>query len=185
MAIAALIEASLLTAVGWHGHWLAHPVKDQFLDDHFLEAQIFEVPKETHLRATTPVPPLPKPATEATVSKDPSKGKTSSTPPPAQEENQTHQGSALPANHGPVVTYNPAPQIPVYLRDRDLHAAAVIDFFVLKTGQTIVRLVGSSGNEELDALAITTAKTWKFLPAESNHAALDSKVRLRIVFKVE
>jgi TonB family protein len=179
-----VIEAAILTAVGWKGHWLAHPVKDQFLDDHFLEAQIYEMPKVAHLHAPTEAVPVPKQAAETTLSKDPSRGKSSS-PAPVTEQNQTQQGSGLPADHGPITTYSPSPQIPSYLQDKDLHVTAVIDFFVLKTGQTIVRLVGSSGNEELDALAVTTAQTWKFLPAETNHQPVDSKVRLRIVFRVQ
>lgn len=75
--------------------------------------------------------------------------------------------------------------IPAYLQNQELKTSVVIDFFINSQGGVTPRLVGSSGNEELDAIAIEAVKKWQFRPAENDHHAIDSKVRLRIVFEVK
>jgi TonB family protein len=52
-------------------------------------------------------------------------------------------------------------------------------------GVVTPRLLSSSGNEELDVIALNTSRQWQFRPAESDHVAIDSKVRLRILFEVK
>lgn len=178
-----VIESFLLTLAGWNSHWLAHPQAPP-TDSNFIEAQIFEVPVESHL--VEPSKPLTRAKPEVALSKAVAKGR-SALPSEAQtdEQNQTAGGSTLAASHGPVAIFSPSPVIPSYLQDKDLHASVVIDFLVSAQGQTTARLVGSSGNEELDAIALTTAKKWQFKPGEKDHQAIDSKVRLRIVFEVK
>jgi len=75
--------------------------------------------------------------------------------------------------------------IPSYLQDQNFKTSVVIDFFVSALGSVTPKLVGSSGNEELDALALNTAKKWQFRAAEKDHHTIDSKVRLRIIFEVK
>ena len=178
------VEAIALTAIGWHEHWLAHPQKSNGLDPtKFIEAEMFQVPQEAHLVEEKRVAvPAPKP--EATISKVPGKGK------PAKEEskteeNQTDSGLKLAPTHGPVAVFAPPPVIPPYLQNQDLKTTAVIDFFVTAQGAVMPRLVGSTGNEELDAIALAAVRKWQFRPAENNHQTVDSKVRLRIVFEVK
>jgi TonB family protein len=60
----------------------------------------------------------------------------------------------------------------------------VIEFLITASGGVTPRLLRSSGNDELDAIALTTVKKWQFRPAEQDHKAIDSKIRLRIVFEV-
>jgi TonB family protein len=123
---------------------------------------------------------------EVAISKVPKKGRA---PKPGEnplnEQNQTTSGPPMAPTHGPVALFAPAPVIPPYLQNQDLKATAVIDFFVTAQGGVSPRLVGSTGNEELDAIAINTAKKWQFRPAEQDHKPVDSKVRLRIVFEVK
>jgi TonB family protein len=179
-----LIEASLLMAVGWNGHWLAHPKATTEASDQFIEAQIFELPPDAQLVEKTKPPSTAK--SEATLSKVAQQGRQSSLEEnKVPEENQTHGGSELTPTHGPMAVYSPSPHIPSYLQEKELHVSVVIDFFVSALGHATPRLVGSSGNEELDAIAIEAAKKWQFRPAEKDHRPIDAKVRLRILFEVQ
>jgi TonB family protein len=181
--LAVLIEMITLFVVGFQGHWLAHPSTD--LDEsRFIEAQVFEIPKEAHLVEEKPKA-APVSHAEPTLSKIPQKGVASKDQRKIEEENQTDSGPKLTATHGPLAIFAPAPVIPSYLRDKDLKASVVIDFYVNAQGVATPRLAGSSGNEELDAIAIQTAKKWQFRPAEQDHKPVDAKVRLRIVFEVQ
>lgn len=180
--VALVLELAVLTALGARDKWLSH--RPKVLDEsNFIEAQVL-IPQETHLVEEKPKASLAKP--EATVSKVPDKGRVAK---PEEkvlpEENKTESGPKLAPTHGPVAVFSPAPKIPAYLQDNDLHASVVIDFFVAANGNAEPRLVGSSGNEELDAIAIAAAKKWRFQPAENDHHPADAKVRLRIVFEVQ
>lgn len=182
--LALALELTILFFIGWQGHWLAHPQTANNLDQ-FIEAQIFQVPQDAHLTDATKKAPAPV-KHEVTLSKIPGvgqKAKINSSKP--EEENQTQSGAQYEPTHGPVAIYSPSPAIPAYMQDKDLKTSVVIDFFVSSLGVTTPKLVGSSGNEELDAIAINTARKWQFRPAENNHHPIDSKVRLRIVFEVK
>lgn len=182
--IALLIEAVALTLAGWNGHWMVHPKKSADTSN-FIEAQVYEAPKETHL--VDQAKPVAAPARhEVTLSKIPNHGRQAKPEESKiQEENQTESGPKYAPTHGPIAIFSPPPVIPSYMQDRDLKASVVIDFLVSGQGNTTPRLVGSSGDEELDAIALAAVKKWQFRPAESDHHPIDSKVRLRIVFEVK
>ena len=184
LGLALLIELLVITVAGWQSHWLVEPKKTGLDTASFIEAQMLEIPQEAHLvERLKPVATAPY---EAVLSKKVSQGREAKPDETQnQNENQTDSGAQLAANHGPVATFSPTPRIPSYLQDKELHASAIIDFFVSAEGITTPRLVGSSGNEELDSIAIETAKKWRFSPAEKTHQPLDAKVRLRIVFEVQ
>jgi TonB family protein len=183
--VAFALEFIFLTAVAWHQHWLAHPQATTGLDSSkFIEAQVFEMPEKAQL---TSKGASVKIAPEAELSKVVGQGKKAK---PGegklQEENVTHPSPpATPAaaTHGPVAVFTPAPVLPSYLQDQDRSTAVVIEFFVTAQGGVIPKLLRSSGNEELDAIALQTANRWQFRPAEQDHKAIDAKVRLRIVFE--
>ncbi len=148
----------------------------------FLEAEIFR-PKDAHLTETKASVSPPR-KRETVLSKRPGIGRNAK-PGEEKEENQTQAGPALAPSHGPVAIYSPSPIIPPYLRNQELHSSAVIEFNIAASGELAARLVASSGNEELDAIAIRTAKTWRFHPAERDHVPIESKIRLRIVFEIQ
>ena len=184
--IAFLTEIVTLTGISWHEHWLAHPQKTTGLDpSKFIEAEVFQAPSEAHLTEEKHVA-VPASHHEAVLSKTPGQGKLAK---PGEnkssEENLTQAGPKLTSSHGPVAIFAPPPVIPGYLQNQELKASAVIDFFVTAQGAVTPRLVGSTGNEELDALALAAVKKWQFRPAEKDHRPVDSKVRLRIVFEVQ
>jgi TonB family protein len=183
--LALALEAVLLIAVGWQHHWIAHPQKTGLDAAHYVEAEIFRAPEPAHLVEEKKIT-VPKTTRETTLSKTPAQGKASkSNETSSPEENLTESGPAPLANHGPIAVFTPTPVIPEYLRAQELKASAVIDFFVTAQGGVNPQLVGSTGNEELDALAISTASRWQFRPAEREHKPIDAKVRLRIVFEVK
>jgi TonB family protein len=186
-ATAFVVEFLILTSVGISQHWLAHPQKNNGLDqDKFLEATMMQLPEEAHLEEEKPIKaPAPK---EIAISKKPDQGrKAKPNENPVEDKNQTQSSTnpALGPTHGPVAVFAPPPVIPSYLQNQELKASVVIDFFITSQGSVMPKLVGSSGNEELDAIAINTAKKWQFRAAEKDHKPIDSKVRLRIVFQVQ
>jgi TonB family protein len=183
-AIAAFVlEFVVLTGLGIYDHWLAHPQKQGLDPTQFVEAEMVQVPDEPKLEEKKVNVPGPK---EVTLSKEVGKGREAK-PDEKQlpESNQTTAASPLGPTHGPVSIFAPQPVIPTYLQNQNLHTSVVIDFFVTALGAVTPKLVGSSGNEELDALALGTAKKWQFRPAEKDHKPLDAKVRLRIIFEVK
>jgi TonB family protein len=179
------IEASILTLMGWKEHWLAHPHSTELDTSQFLEAQVFEVPPAAHLVEEKKIARVVKAKAEVALSKSPSQGKVPPLPLNSlQEENQTESGEKSAPTHGPIAVFAPAPVIPSYLQNREFKTAVAIDFYVNSKGGVITKLVGPSGSDELDAIALESVKKWLFRPAEKDHKAIDSKVRLRIVFVV-
>lgn len=182
--IAFLLEAVFLTAIGWHEHWLSHPQRTTPDETRFVEAQMYQVPPESHL-VDEKKPTAAVHKQEQVLSKVVGKGAVQKTPSTPEEENQTQAGPKMAASHGPVAIYAPPPVIPSYLQDKELKTSVVIDFYVNAQGHAAPRLVGSSGNEELDAIALKSVSKWQFRPAEKDNLPIESKVRLRIVFEVK
>lgn len=185
--IAILIEAIVIIAIGLEKQdLLSRPTDSSIEDSRFVEAQMVQMPEEAHLveekKETTPVA---KP--DPVLSRVAGKGKKAESQSSDQEEqNETQSGPPPVARtHGPIVVYSPPPIIPTYLQNQDLKTHVVIDFYVKVNGDSTPRLVGPSGNEELDAIALSTVKKWQFRPAEEDGKPVDSKVRLRIVFEVK
>ena len=181
---ACMMELCALFLASTDRHWLTHSKRDALLDSSkFVEAEIVQMPEQAHLVEEKKVAaPSPK---EAAISKRVGVGRKAK---PGEntvtDQNVTQAAPPIPASHGPVVISSPSPKIPSYLQDRNLKASVVIDFAIAADGSSSPRLVGSSGNEELDALAIASAKRWQFRPAEKDHQAIYSKIRLRINFEV-
>ena len=96
-----------------------------------------------------------------------------------------------PAPHAPVLTevsptYNPSPVIPDDLRSDAMDATVTAQFMVSPSGApTDVRIVKSSGNEQLDSLALESARKWRFKPATRDGEPIESRVILHIEFEVQ
>lgn len=182
--LALVLEAIFLTGIGWHEHWLAHPQKTSTDENQFIEAQIYEIPPKSHLidEKKSPSPP-PKP--ETPLSRIPGHGTPQKHPSTIEEKNQTETGPRMASTHGPVAIYAPSPIIPPYLQDKELKTSIIFEFFVNAQGHATPHLVQSTGNEELDAIALKSVLKWQFRPAEKDNKPLESKVRLRILFEVK
>lgn len=189
--IATIIETLILGMVGFDVHWLAHPQKTKGLDPSaFIEAQMVQLPAQAKLMADEVTAKIAGP--ETVISKVPNAGKHATKEEQKSlegaDQNVTHalkgDGHPLGSTHGPVAVFTPSPVIPAYLTNQDLNKTVVIEFFITAQGAVTPRLISSSDSEELDAIAINTAKKWQFRPAERDHKTVDSKVRLRIIFEV-
>ena len=179
-----IVNAALI-AVGSAQHWLAHPGSHHVDDSQkFIEADVVQMPEQQTLTEEKKISE-PVHHAEPVLSKRPDQGrKAKPNENPLPQDNVTQSRPALPPTHGPVVLSNPAPKIPSYLQTQDIHASVVIDFYVSSQGGVSPRLVGSSGNEELDAIALEAAKKWRFQPGQKDGKPVDAKVRLRILFDV-
>ena len=152
-----------------------------------IEAEIFEKPAEqSHLSEEKPKVRVVQKA-EPVLSKRVDMGKAATAEEvnkALQDQNQTEAAKPAPVSHGPVVISSDAPKLPSYLRDQNLKTNVLIEFMIAADGKVEAHLLGTSGNEELDALALRAARDWKFNPAVQNNQPIASKVRLRINFEV-
>jgi len=146
----------------------------------FLEAEIMVHP-QTQLREALP---SRQKTAELAISKNPHLGRQKQVINPEQQ-NETAAEPPLPPTHGPLVTFAPTPRLPDYLKNENLNTSILIEFHISANGQSTPYLLSTSGNEELDALALKTARAWIFRPATKDGQAFDSKVRLRINFEVK
>ena len=157
-----------------------------------IEAELLHAqPNESHLAEPAVVPKAKRAA--AVVRKLDRSAPAATTAPPrsaapepeAPADNETAPTRAAIANHGPVVTSGPAPQLPSYLRDQNLKASALIEFTIETDGTCAPRLISSSGNDELDAIALKAARGWRFSPAIQDNHPVRSTARLRLNFEVK
>jgi protein TonB len=156
---------------------LPHPAAPEQLTD--VEVIPEEAPR---LKSETTAPAAPQ---EETLAEKPTQASKNSAPLTEPAGNQVIKGKPMSATHGPVLIESPAPVIPDYLKNHDLSTKVLIEFNVLPSGASEPRLLVSSGDEELDQVALAAAKKWKFYPAETDHQAVAAKVRLRILFSVK
>jgi TonB family protein len=157
--------------------------RNPFNTTDYVEAQIVQLPPNAHLTGAEAV----KDEDEIVYSQKQShKKKEEKKEPPKTSEphNQVEAGPSLGPTHGPVAFYAPRPEIPSYLRDQNLKTSVVIEFLITAQGGVTPRLLDSSGNDELDAIALKTASKWEFKPAAKDNVPVDSKTRLRILFEV-
>jgi protein TonB len=76
------------------------------------------------------------------------------------------------------------PIIPDDLRDSDLDAKFRALFVVHADGTADVKVVDSTGNNELDQLALQAAREWRFHPAIEAGRPVESYLRLEVEFQV-
>lgn len=122
-----------------------------------------------------PVSPVKPEAPVTTTSTTP-------TPKPIVVEKPKH----VPIYAEPEQDYSPQPEIPDDLRNESFDMNFVALFTVGPDGKpTDVKMTQSTGNPELDDIALKTAKKWRFKPATLDGAGTESKIKLTIEFKVE
>jgi protein TonB len=172
------------------------------------------VPKPVSKPAPRPVPkPFPKPAPqpasprEATSSSEPAPAAAimvASEPAPAttaKSEDTSAAVAAAPAvgagrgrGEGPVVgarfnagyLNNPVPPYPPQSRRRGEEGKVILRVLVSKEGLALqVEVDTSSGSNRLDESALNTVRKWRFIPARRGGAAIDSWVRVPILFRLE
>ena len=132
-------------------------------------------PKPTPAPRETPVPePTPTPTPLPTPEPTP-------TPRPVPTPAPTAAPEFVEAT--PIQEIKPA--IPDSLRADALDATTIVEFAVGADGTpTSAKITQSSGNAELDDLALKTARQWRFKPALRGGEPVESVVRLHIEFAV-
>ena len=153
-------------------------------EDQYIEVQSFETLPQARLETSRKLPAHPK-SREVVLNR-------SHAPRPAnpskvftqEDQNQVQQGAELASDRSPVAIYAPSPIIPSYLQNQDIHATVVVLFYINSLGEVVPRLTRSSGNTELDFVALDTVKKWKFKPAIRDRQPIDAKVSLKIIFEV-
>ena len=177
--LAITVELGLLSMSGIHFHL---PLNDTRPTTEAIEAEVITLPEEQPKLIAASASSVP----EETISKsNPTKVNPNAKTLTAPTSNQVEKGKPLSATHGPILIESPSPVIPEYLRSQDINSKVVIEFTVQSSGESSPRLLVSSGNDELDQIALSTARRWKFYPAESEHQAVAAKVKLRILFEVK
>ena len=178
----------LLVIAGLSARFASHESPAVVASSAPIEATIFEKPHEAHLSEEKPVhakraAAMPEPV----VSKTPSVGKEAAKAAPLSLPTENVVDSSKPAivSHGPMVVSSVSPKIPNYLKDQNLKTSVLIEFVVGADGSSSPHLLSSSGNEELDAIAVKSASQWRFNPAVKDNQAVPAKVRIRINFEVE
>ena len=102
--------------------------------------------------------------------------------PPVEPPKPKH----IPVYAEPELDVSPQPVIPDDLRAEPLEKNFIALFTVGSDGKpTDIKTVQSTGNSELDAIALKTAKQWRFKPASLDGQGVESKVKLTIEFRVE
>ncbi len=77
------------------------------------------------------------------------------------------------------------PDYPKGARLRGEEGAVVLELHVTSRGRAdVVRVVGTSGFEELDLAAVKAVKAARFTPAKASGANVDSTARLTLLFKL-
>lgn len=106
---------------------------------------------------------------------------------PAYSESATYKiGTQETARYNDSeVLDSPRPEIPSELYEQGLKSSCVARFNIKKTGKFSVKLVNSSGSQEIDDIALKTLRQWKFRPATVDGAPVDSSRKIRVEFEFE
>jgi periplasmic protein TonB len=79
----------------------------------------------------------------------------------------------------------PQPVIPAALHEHCFKSCCIARFLIKEDGKTSVRLVSSSGDEDVDQITLQTLQRWKFKPAALNGKPVQSTRRIKVEFEVE
>ncbi|MCL5277399.1 MAG: energy transducer TonB [Deltaproteobacteria bacterium] len=103
----------------------------------------------------------------------------------------SHQGesarSTSVANNDlpPIPAFNPMPVIPQNLRTQRYSTSIRVEFIVDEQGAFTIRLLSTTGYDELDREVIATLKKWRFSPATHNGTPVKGTLKMRIQFSVD
>ncbi|MBX9670388.1 MAG: energy transducer TonB [Candidatus Obscuribacterales bacterium] len=79
----------------------------------------------------------------------------------------------------------PQPELPAEHSESGGRMSCVARFTIEADGKFIVRLLNSTGSQEVDDLALATLKKWKFKPAQLDGKPIKSSRKIKIEFEVE
>jgi protein TonB len=83
-------------------------------------------------------------------------------------------------------THSPKPVYPLSAQRRGEEGTVIVLVLVTRTGlPENVSVEKTSGHRGLDEAAVAAIKTWRFKPAREGSQAVDSWVRIPVVFRIE
>jgi TonB family protein len=82
------------------------------------------------------------------------------------------------------IVSNPHPHIPAHLHDECYNSCCLARFTIASDGKAKVRLLTSSGSDEIDDITLSTLRLWKFRPAMLDGKPVGSTRRLRVEFEI-
>jgi protein TonB len=130
--------------------------------------------------AASPAPAVAPPSIPAPVSPPPIVAPPAPVAPPPVVAAPPHIAVISPAQ----VVANPQPALPDDMRASDLSATFRALFTIHPDGTADVKMIDSTGNSELDQLALDAAKQWRFRPATKDGTPIESYLRLDVEFDV-
>ena len=79
----------------------------------------------------------------------------------------------------------PCPEIPSELKEESMKCCCVARFNIDQEGKCKVKLVSSSGSDEIDDITLRTLRKWKFKPAMLDGKPVPSTRRIKVEFQVD
>lgn len=79
----------------------------------------------------------------------------------------------------------PQPELPAEHTEQSCKKSCCARFTIEDTGKFEVKLVSSTGSQEVDDVALATLKKWKFKPAQLNGKPVKSSRKIKIEFEVD
>ena len=80
--------------------------------------------------------------------------------------------------------YSPEPEISAELKEECFKSACTAKFIIKADGKISVSLLTSSGSPEVDDIALTTLRRWRFKPATLDGSPIESIRKIRIEFEI-
>ena len=80
---------------------------------------------------------------------------------------------------------SPSPLIPPELHEDCFKSCCIARFLIGDNGKTQVKLLTSSGSEEIDDITLSTLKRWKFRPAVLDGKPVPSSRRVKVEFQID
>ncbi len=90
-----------------------------------------------------------------------------------------------PENRPPEVVDHPTPVLPADLRAEEFRGQALILFLVDAEGNAKPHLLQSTGNAQVDALALDAARRWRFKPALQEGKPTPAQIQVELAISVE
>lgn len=83
------------------------------------------------------------------------------------------------------ILVNPTPEIPSEYKAEAVKTSCVAKFHIEKDGKFEVKLLDTTGNDEIDHIVLATLKKWKFKPATLDEEPVKSTKKLRVELEID
>jgi protein TonB len=83
------------------------------------------------------------------------------------------------------VVSNPAPVIPEAMHENCFKSCCIARFMIGADGKSKVKLLSSSGSDEIDDITVQTLRQWKFKPAMLDGKPVASTRRIKVEFEID